>query len=187
MSTKASRRPKQSGSRFHPTVGGTSIDLEVGDMREIVEALRAAQNKDFAYVRIFNQSLLSMADLAKSGLSASFVKVLARDLFIDQTVLLEHLGIPRSTYNRKLRDNRNLGTGESERVLGMAKLVGQVQSMVEGSGNREEFDAKKWVGEWLEQPVPALGNRRPLELMGTVAGQQLVSQVLSQAQSGAYA
>jgi uncharacterized protein (DUF2384 family) len=39
----------------------------------------------------------------------------------------------------------------------------------------------------MSAPVPALGGTRPLDLMDTMTGQALVSQVLAQMQSGAYA
>jgi len=72
-------------------------------------------------------------------------------------------------------------------VLGMGRLVGQVQRMVEESGRPEGFDAAAWVARWMERPVPALAGRRPAELMDTAEGQALVANVLARAQSGAYA
>jgi uncharacterized protein (DUF2384 family) len=69
----------------------------------------------------------------------------------------------------------------------MAKLVGQLEAIVEESGEPEGFDAAAWMSRWLREPVPALGGARPIELMDTMEGQALVSAVLSQIQSGAYA
>lgn len=59
--------------------------------------------------------------------------------------------------------------------------------MVRESGNLEGFDASAWLSAWMSAPVPALNGARPLDLMDTMTGQELVSQVLSQMQSGAYA
>jgi len=78
-------------------------------------------------------------------------------------------------------------TNQSERVIGLAKLVGQVETMVRESGDPTGFDAARWVSAWLNQPNPALGGRRPIELMGTVTGQEVVSGLLARMQSGAYA
>ena len=97
------------------------------------------------------------------------------------------LGLARATVDRKIRDNKLLSPDESSRVLGMASLVGQVQSLVAESGNADGFDAGAWVSNWLEQPVPALGGRRPAELMDTSEGQAIVSRLVTQMQSGAYA
>jgi putative toxin-antitoxin system antitoxin component (TIGR02293 family) len=92
-----------------------------------------------------------------------------------------------ATVNRKSRDQKPLSSDESSRVIGMARLVGQVQAMVEESGDPEGFDAATWVAEWLEQPLPALGGRRPAELMDTPEGQNLVSNLVARLQTGAYA
>ncbi|MCY1243257.1 hypothetical protein D9M72_562650 [compost metagenome] len=59
--------------------------------------------------------------------------------------------------------------------------------MVETSGNPDGFDAAAWMAQWLDQPLPALGERRPAELMDTAEGQAIVSNMLSRAQSGGYA
>jgi uncharacterized protein (DUF2384 family) len=67
------------------------------------------------------------------------------------------------------------------------KLVAQVQTMVEESGNPNGFDAGRWVQGWLQKPLPALGGRRPVEYMSTQEGRELVAQLLAMAQSGAYA
>ena len=76
---------------------------------------------------------------------------------------------------------------ESERIIGFAKLVGQLEPMIQDSGDPTNFDARAWVARWLVEPLPAFGGARPVELMGTMEGQGLVSVVLAKAQSGAYA
>ena len=94
---------------------------------------------------------------------------------------------PRSTIARKMKYNSVLSKHESERVLMMAALIGQVATIVEESGDAKGFDAAAWIGQWIETPLPALGNQKPAEFMDTAAGQQLVSQLLAQSQSGAFA
>ncbi|WP_274378045.1 MbcA/ParS/Xre antitoxin family protein, partial [Gluconobacter thailandicus] len=44
-----------------------------------------------------------------------------------------------------------------------------------------------WLARWLTDPLPALGNARPIDFMNTMEGQALVSQKLAQIASGAYA
>jgi putative toxin-antitoxin system antitoxin component (TIGR02293 family) len=80
-----------------------------------------------------------------------------------------------------------LSPGESERVIGFVKLVGHLAAIVQESGNPEGFDAAAWMSRWLNEPVPALGSARPIDLMDTMEGQALVSTTLGQLQSGAYA
>ena len=66
-------------------------------------------------------------------------------------------------------------------------VVGQAEAMVKESGNPRRFDAAKWVGAWLEEPQPALGGKRPAELMDTAEGRGMVADLLARMQSGAYA
>ena len=67
-------------------------------------------------------------------------------------------------------------------------MIGQVEVMVAESGaDAESFDAAAWVARWLDEVSPALGNKRPGEFMDTVAGQEIVSNLLAKMQSGAYA
>lgn len=80
-----------------------------------------------------------------------------------------------------------LNQDESERVLGIARLVGQVDNMVRESGNPEGFNAATWVAKWLDRPQPALGGMRPAELMDTADGRGIVSDLIARMQSGAYA
>jgi uncharacterized protein (DUF2384 family) len=76
---------------------------------------------------------------------------------------------------------------ETEHVLGVAALIGQVQAIVEQSGAPKGFDPVDWLRDWLVEPLPALGGVRPGELVDTYEGRQFVSGVLAQIQSGAYA
>lgn len=140
-----------------------------------------------SYGAIFNEPLIGQSQIVRDGLPPIVFKRLARDMGVDQTTLIAHLGLARSTMLRKIKNQSPLGMHESERVLGMALLVGQVQTMVDQSGDAAGFDAAAWVGEWIESPLPALGNLPPAQFMDTAAGQQLVSRLLAQAQSGAFA
>ncbi|RZI40451.1 DUF2384 domain-containing protein [Herbaspirillum sp. HC18] len=101
--------------------------------------------------------------------------------------LIDTLRLSRATVNRKARDNMTLSQDESERVLGVEYLIGQVENMVQESGDPEGFDAAKWVSNWLNSPLPALDGQKPASFMDTVEGQKLVSNLLATAQSGAYA
>lgn len=74
---------------------------------------------------------------------------------------------------------------EEARVLGLASLIAQVQTMIEESGDSEGFDAAKWLGRWLDRPLPALGGQKPMELMDTPDGRALVHSIVARMQTGA--
>jgi putative toxin-antitoxin system antitoxin component (TIGR02293 family) len=138
-------------------------------------------------VELYRADPMDRVALVKTGVPAADFVVLASNLHMAKERLASMLGLSRATVDRKIRDNKLLSTEESSRVLGMARLVGQVQSMVAESGQAQAFDAGAWVSNWLEQAVPALGGRRPEEFMDTPEGQGIVSRLVAQMQSGAYA
>lgn len=136
---------------------------------------------------IFRASDLERHEIITSGVPAGYVTVISRRTGIPQDRLFRSLGFPKSTIEKKIKANAILGTDQSEKIVGFERIVGQVKAMVAESGNPEGFDAERWVGEWMEKPQRALGGRKPAELMNTIQGQQIVSQILGMAQSGAYA
>lgn len=130
---------------------------------------------------------IERVELVKAGVPAGLLTLISEDMAISKDKLYSTIGLARATVNRKLREEQVLSQDESERVLGMARLVGQVDQMVRESGNPEGFDAAKWLAAWLDQPQPALGGKRPSELMDTADGRGIVSDLVARMQSGAYA
>lgn len=141
----------------------------------------------FDFIELYDAAPIDLYDLIKQGVNADYFVDLSVRLHTSKERLARHLGVSRATLDRRAKEGQRLSTEQSERVVGLIRLVGQVQKMVEQSGDATGFDAARWVGDWLEQPNPALGGRRPAELMDTVAGQTVVSGVLAKMQSGAYA
>ncbi|AJY38057.1 MULTISPECIES: antitoxin Xre/MbcA/ParS toxin-binding domain-containing protein [Burkholderia] len=139
------------------------------------------------FQRIYRASPMERIDWIKHGVDAHTVILLADRMATTQDRLMGVLGFPRTTVVRKSKAKQPLSTEHTERVVGLSKLIGQVQSMVEESGEPAGFDAAHWVAQWIERTNPALGGRKPAELMDTVAGQELVGAVLARMQSGAYA
>jgi putative toxin-antitoxin system antitoxin component (TIGR02293 family) len=124
----------------------------------------------------------------KSGIPPSAVDGLAKNMSAPATEITKMLGLSRSTVARKkTADETPLSTNDSEKVVGLAKLVGQVEVMVRESGNPDGFDAGKWLNTWLNKPIAALNGKKPVEFMDTAEGQNLISNLLAQIQHGVYA
>lgn len=140
-----------------------------------------------SYIDIYRASPADRIRLIKAGLPALEAKRIIADLAIGQGEGFEALNLSAATVNRKAAQAQTLSSNESERVLGVAKLVGQLQAMVEESGTAEGFDAPAWLSRWLREPLPALGGVRPMDLLDSMEGQALVAQTLARIQSGAYA
>ncbi len=123
----------------------------------------------------------------RKGIPASMVGELSSTMGMSKELLLGSLGLSRATISRKEKDETALSKDESERLLGVATLIGKVQTMVEESGDIAGFDAARWLADWLAKPLPALGGATPASYMDTFEGQKLVAELLSMSQSGAYA
>jgi putative toxin-antitoxin system antitoxin component (TIGR02293 family) len=177
MTTKASATAKTAAART------TSRKASVPKAATALGSRVSATN----FLRIYNADAMDRVKIIKRGVQPKDLDVIARRMSIPKDRLYKTLGLARATIDRKMRTKKLLSIDEGSRVVGMARLVGQVQAMVEESGRPEGFNAAEWVARWLEQPLPALNGQRPAELMDTAEGQGIVSQLLARMQSGAYA
>jgi putative toxin-antitoxin system antitoxin component (TIGR02293 family) len=148
---------------------------------------RKAHLKTALIAAVIDTGPLERIARIKAGVPASEAKQLITDLNMGVSATLQALGVSVATLNRKVKNDDVLTKDESERVLGLARLVGQVRTLVEESGDPENFDANGWTARWLTEPLPALGGARPVDFMDTMEGQRLVSDTLAKIQSGAYA
>lgn len=140
------------------------------------------------FTELFVMPSLERADLVKEGAPSTMVNVISREMAITKDKFVRIIGLPKATVTRKIANKSDLSPDESERVVGIAKLIGQVEAMIQTSGSDTQgFKPAKWFGEWIAQPQPALGGRRPEELLDTSDGRDLVARLLDQMQSGAYA
>ena len=98
-------------------------------------------------------------EIVKNRLPAKFLVTVAHDMHVPRERLYAWIGIARTTANRKVNSNESLNQDESERALGIASLVGQVQKIVAESGQPDGFDAARWTADWLAESNPALGGR----------------------------
>jgi DNA-binding CsgD family transcriptional regulator/uncharacterized protein (DUF2384 family) len=150
-------------------------------------AANAEPIKISSFRDLHRASGMELLDFVKSGVSARSLPLVAKQMNASQEQLNDLLGFPRTTIARKISANDNLDLNQGELLVGLAKLIGQVEAMVTESGELEGFDSAMWLNNWLNHPNPALGGKPPAALMDTVGGQQVISGMLSQMQSGAYA
>lgn len=125
--------------------------------------------------------------MAKQGLPATAVPAFAERMGVSNEWLFSRLGLASATIGRKLRTDTPLSTEEGARTLGLARLIGLAQRIVEESGNPASFNPAAWVAHWLVQPLPALGGEPPAHFMDTSEGQAIVAGLLAQIQHGTYA
>ncbi|MFP1132920.1 antitoxin Xre-like helix-turn-helix domain-containing protein [Asticcacaulis sp. W401b] len=143
-------------------------------------------NGAVAYRALYTSDRTGRIEIIRHGINAAAFRELASNMGLQQKELLNALRISQATVSRKISDRKPLSASDSEKVLGVATLIGQVESMLAESSAGEGFDAAEWVGRWLSQPHRALGGKAPLSYLDTNEGVSLVADLLARQQSGAY-
>lgn len=138
-------------------------------------------------LEVFRATPMQRVQLLQAGLSARDAKSILAALEMPARQAFQSINVSCGAVNRKARRGETLAVPEAERVLGVAKLIGQVHQMVEESGEAAGFSAAAWLSSWLVQPLPAFGGARPLEFLDTIEGQALIANSLRQMQGGVHA
>ena len=87
--------------------------------------------------------------------------------------------------NRKLLNRSLINPDQSERLMGLHRLIGLVAVLERDCGDGSPFEAGRWLPGWLQRTNPALGGIRPAAFMDTVAGREQVSRLIGAQRSGA--
>jgi putative toxin-antitoxin system antitoxin component (TIGR02293 family) len=124
--------------------------------------------------------------LLRRGVPARWLRELASATDLSRTTLCELLGLKLSTINRKLQQNLLLSPDESERLMGLQRLIGQGEALVRDCGDPEGFEASLWLAGWLQQPQGALGGARPARYLDTADGRDQLSRLIGAQGSGSY-
>lgn len=199
VTVKQKKVSLRSGTSTKPTKASSGIAATMAKKnaayRERAKAARQSgvgkasciRSKALTASGLYYATELERVTIIRQGVPANILMQIGRAMDMSNDLLFATLALPRSTVVRKIQKNEALSAEQSERVVGLERLVGQVEAMVKQSGNPEGFDAGRWVGDWLQRPLPALGGKKPAEFMDTMEGQNLVARFLAQSQSGAYA
>lgn len=179
MATKSKKGAKRKDQRGARSAGPSRDDRTAAPVESV--------NRLLPLSSLYTRDAMERVRLVKEGVPAQLLVVLADDMAISREKLYATIGVARATADRKIREQTRLSLDESERALGLARLVGQVEQIVRESGSPEGFEAATWTAAWLDRPHAALGGVRPGTLMDTAEGRNIVSDLVAQMQSGAYA
>lgn len=152
-----------------------------------VEAPAVKRPKNLGFLETYQASPFERVAVIRKGLPATVIVETSKAMGMPQERLYQILRLPRTTVSRKISANGVLSREGSERVMGLRKIIGQVEQMIRESGDATGFNAAEWVSNWLEAPSSALGGQKPGDFMDTAEGQEVVSHLIAQMQSGAYA
>ncbi|MFC3204780.1 type II RES/Xre toxin-antitoxin system antitoxin [Aquamicrobium soli] len=151
-------------------------DREVGDLQKVAELLGGA--------RVLSRRVTSTLDaheLLLHGLPGSALDhLVGRLVFIHKTESLEKaVGMSLRTYQRrKDTPSKPLSQEQSGRTWKFAEILAKATDVL---GSQAEAE------QWLERPAIGLDQRRPIDLLSTPAGIELVEDYLERLEYGVYA
>ncbi len=137
--------------------------------------------------RVAEATPIERIELERRGVTLPFLRGFAARLGISAAHLLKILELPRTSTAPGDREGRVAGS-PGHAALAFIDLLLRAQEINQCSTSAEaaDLDVAKWLGRWIEVRQPALGGRRPAELIATPTGARLVSRLLGALESGAY-
>lgn len=142
-----------------------------------------------AYVReISSATPMAIVEIERQGVQGVFIKDLSKRMDLTASRIFHILGVPKATAEKKAAAGELVTGRGGQAAVGMIKLLGLAQSIVENSKapQARDFDAARWFGQWIERPQPSLGGRKPADLIDTPTGVEMVARLLGSIESGAY-
>lgn len=149
---------------------------------------KSSQGVD-AYLKLVNSaSPMQIVEIERQGVAGTFITDLSMRMDLPASRVYTMLRIPKATAARKAVAGAVVDGRAGQAAIGMVKLLGIAQDMVDNSTAKEakDFDAVRWLGQWLERPQPSLGGRKPGDLLDTPTGVEMVARLLGSIQSGSY-
>jgi len=108
-------------------------------------------------------------DVIRSGVVARVVDEMVEYLAVPKNVIFGILHTPESTAHKLIKDNRNLDSAASERVVRVADITRMAEETFGGHGP---------ATDWLKSPNLALGGATPLSMLDTEPGAGEVRRIL---------
>ncbi len=128
------------------------------------------------------RSRLDAHDLLRKGLPGHVLTHLVNRVSLlrtpQQDSLEKVVGISLRTYQRrKDSPDRPLSPEQSSRAWKFAEILGRATAL---------FGTQAEAEEWLERPAMALEQRKPIDLLSTPAGVEMVEEHLTRLEYGVY-
>lgn len=155
--------------------------IETSETAKVIALLGGA--RAFRTIPAFSASPdnpLIIHSVIQAGFPGQVLTLLVSNVpLISNPVLFEKaLGISQRTFQRKRKDGvKRLGIEQSSRTWKFAEIVAKATDVL-GSQDAAE--------RWLETPAMSLERQRPIDLLATAVGTELVEQVLEQMEFGVY-
>ncbi len=122
---------------------------------------------------------LDAHEMLLAGLPGAALTHLERGLkFLDAAAFEKAIGMSvRTVQRRKADPSQALNTEQSNRTWKFAEILAKAS---------EVFGGQRDAEEWLSEPAIGLDGRKPIDLLATAAGTELVEVYLGQIEYGVY-
>ena len=131
---------------------------------------------------------MDQVEFEREGLPAGVVAGLAQAMAVPRLRMFEMMALPRATMEKKISEGEVLSGVANRRALNLLRLLAHAREILKDStsAEAERFNVAWWLGRWIETPQPALGGKKPAELLDTESGASMVDRTLGAMRSGAY-
>lgn len=159
-----------------------------GGRRNVVIGYIHDKGVDDFVQQVHRATPIQLVEVERNGVDGRFLKDLSKWIDLPAARVFAMLGVPKATAEKKAMQGAIVGGSGGQAAIAVAKLLGTAKAIVENSTSPEAkgFDSAKWLGQWLERPQPALGGRKPADLIDTPTGVEVVAKLLGAIESGAY-
>ena len=82
-------------------------------------------------------------------------------LGVSLPIVLGYLKIPDKNLIRKIKRGDLLSREDAKLLLGIVGIVKQVDMILNSPVRLRSFNAGRWLGDWMQEAVPALGDVPP--------------------------
>jgi putative toxin-antitoxin system antitoxin component (TIGR02293 family) len=123
-------------------------------------------------------TVLDLLPLIREGLPAKALQSVAKVMDMSAIATVEHLGLAKRTYARRVEAGKPLTSEESERIFRLARVFAQASFTL---GERDK------ARRWLLKPNRVLGGAIPVTLLDTDIGAGMVLDELGRIEHGVFA
>jgi len=155
-----------------PTQGRKAVVLRDGDRDTILQKIAS-----ISFTGLVQSKLPDLFAQVKGGLPPTIVDQGAEYLGVSKSEFADMLQMSSSSLSRWTRGKMVMPQAESDRVARVARVTLIVEDAL---GSHED------AVEWLNSTIPALGNVKPLAMLGSDSGVKIVEDLLVRAQAGVY-
>lgn len=130
---------------------------------------------------------LTLYNAIEEGVPTNVVVLISKALCESAPGVLDIIGLPETTYQRKAKAGETLPDAAGHRTVAIMRVVATLRQMLAESGDADqvkEFDLEGWVSTWIRTPLPELGGATPAALLRNPDGQRVIESLLERMRGG---